>query len=326
MSIAACTNHLAHVKVHSHSSSVTRSTSSVRPRVTTSSIITWFWFALQLLAVVALQFGDDIFRGNIDPPNATEAIRHAQQVALFEQVHGLFVEPTLQLWARQVHALFGLSLYGAVLASTNVIYALGQTLIPLLFAVWLFRRHRSQFLLVRNIVGLTVLLAVIGYELYPMAPPRLTTGLTYDGHAFSFQDTVQQVIGNGKLTSVPLGYNAYSAMPSLHMATALIISGCIMLLARSLPLRLVAAVYPFVMLFTVLVDSNHYLLDGAGGALIVALATLIALVFEPNQTHLRRVRFEHPLHMSRFGYSSLPSNNTVLRSSSSRAPTGRVDP
>ncbi len=288
--MTTCSNNLAHVNVHSHFGSMKRSTSRVGPGATTSSIITWFWFVLQLLAVVALQFGDDVFRGNIDSPNATEAIRHAQQVAFFEQAHGLFVEPALQLWARQVHAFFGLPLDIAIVGSTNVIYAVGQTLVPLSFAVWLFRLHRSHFPLVRNVVGLTVVLAVIGYELYPLAPPRLTTGLTYGGHAFSFQNTVQQVIGNGRLTSVPLGYNAYSAMPSLHMATAFIISGCIMLLARSPPLRLVAAVYPFVMLFTVLVDSNHYLLDAAGGALIVALTTLIALVFEPDHAHLRRVR------------------------------------
>jgi RNA polymerase-binding transcription factor DksA len=255
-----------------------------------SSVTTWVGFVLQLLAVVALQFGDDIFRGNIYPPNVAEAMRHAQQVAAVEQAHGLFVEPALQLWARQVHAPFGFPLYGTIMAATTVLYALGQTVVPLLVAIWLFRRHRSHFPLVRNIVGLSITLAVITYELYPLAPPRLARGLMDGSHAFSFQNTMQGVIGNGKLSSVPLGYNAYSAMPSLHIATALIVSGSVLLLARDLPIRLLAAVYPFLMLFTVLVDANHYVLDAVGGVVVVLLATLMALVIEPGHAHLRRMR------------------------------------
>jgi RNA polymerase-binding transcription factor DksA len=157
-------------------------------------------------------------------------------------------------------------------------------------AIWIWRTHPSHFPLVRNIAMVSVLLGVVGYELYPLAPPRLTTGVVYHGHAFHFQNTAVQVVGSVKLNGVPVGYNAYSAMPSLHIATALIVAGCLLLLSRSLLLRVLAALYPFLMLFTVIVSANHYLLDAVGGALTVALATVLVLVLEPGHMHLARIR------------------------------------
>ena len=147
-----------------------RSSGPRKPRLDKrSSFLQWFWFALQLLAVAALQFGDDIVRGNIDPPNMQEAIRHAQEVAHLEQAHGFFVEPALQLSIRHSHALFGLLSYGLVVRMTDLVYALGQTLVPLLLALWIFVRYRSHFPLVRNITFLSTLLALVGYE----PPPHL---------------------------------------------------------------------------------------------------------------------------------------------------------
>jgi len=60
----------------------------------------WLGFAWQVTAVAALELGDDIFRGNIDPPNAAEAIQHARAVVSFEQAHGLFLEPAIQVSKR----------------------------------------------------------------------------------------------------------------------------------------------------------------------------------------------------------------------------------
>lgn len=240
----------------------------------------WLWFALQLATIAALQFGDDVFRGNIEPPNMPEAVRHARAIAHFEQAHGFFVEPGLQLWIRHAHALFGLLSYGTVVQATDVIYAVGQTLVPLIVALWIFVRFRARFPLVRNTVFLATLLALVGYEFYPTAPPRLTSGLMYNHHAFHFQDTVRHVIGDGKLNGTPIGYNAYSAVPSLHVAWALIVAASVVILARHPLLRVLAALYPFLMLFAVVASANHFLLDALAGALTALLATAVALTFE----------------------------------------------
>jgi hypothetical protein len=250
------------------------------------SLLAWIWFVLQLLAIAALELGDDIFRGNVDPPDVQQAVLHARQVVHFEQAHGFFVEPAIQLWFRHAHSLFGLLSYASVVHVSNFIYAVGQTLVPLLVATWIFLRHRSHFALVRNITLLSTLLALVGYEIFPLAPPRLTTGLIYRHHAFQFQDSMQHVIGDGKLNSIPIGYNAYSAMPSLHIAWALIVAISVIVLTHTLLVRMLAGIYPLVMLFTVVVSANHYLLDAVGSVVVVALAALIALLVERAHTFL----------------------------------------
>ena len=97
---------------------------------------------------------------------------------------------------------------------------------------------------------------------------------------------MQHVIGDGKLNGTPIGYNAYSAVPSLHIAWALIVAASIMLLARHRLVRLLAGLYPLLMLFTVVVSANHYLLDAAAGALVAVLATILALVFDAGGRYL----------------------------------------
>lgn len=252
--------------------------------------LAWLLFALQLLLIEAFELGDDIIRGNLLAPNPAEAVRHARQLVALEQSHDLFIEPAVQLWARHLHALSGLLNDDTIIRTTDLIYAAGQTLIPILLAVWIFRRHRTHWPLVRAIAFLTVSLCVLGYELYPVAPPRLTTGLLYAGQAFTFQNSTAQVIGTVKLNGIPLAYNAYSAMPSAHMAVAILVAGCVLLLTRSRLVGPLVLLYPFLMLFTVTVSGNHYLLDAAGGAVAVVLAGVIALIFEPGHRHLGCIR------------------------------------
>jgi hypothetical protein len=242
-------------------------------------------------------------------------------VVHFEQIHGFFVEPSLQLWLRHAHPLSGLISFAGVVHVTNFVYAVGQTLVPLSVAVWIFLRHRSRFALVRNVTLLSTLLALVGYELYPLAPPRLTTGLIYQHHAFRFQDTVQHVIGDGKLNGVPIAYNAYSAMPSLHMAWALILAASVILLTHTLLVRIFAGAYPLVMLFTVVVSGNHYLLDAAGAALVVALATVIMVALESTRARLQRVR----LAIGRRLFRALASGH-VTAAASPRQRSRRIRP
>jgi membrane-associated phospholipid phosphatase len=125
---------------------------------------------------------------------------------------------------------------------------------------------------VRNVFLLTNLLALLLYETYPMAPPRLTPGLTFEGQPYHFADTVfRQGPGSG------LAFNEYSAMPSLHVAWALIIAGVLLWTARPWAVRLPALLYPAVVLLATVVTGNHYLVDGLGALMVVLTATALAL-------------------------------------------------
>jgi membrane-associated phospholipid phosphatase len=261
----------------------------------------WLLFAAQAVIVVMADALNDVFRGNIQPPNAAEAVHHARQIASFEAAHGFFVEPAWQTFFRHIRSLLGIPLNWAdVVQFANSVYGFCHIFVTLLVAVWIFARHRDRFPFVRNVMLITNALAFVAYEVYPVAPPRLTSGLIFNHHVFRFQDTMQHVIGSGKLNGVPIGYNAYSAMPSVHAAWALVIGLSVIWLARNPLLRIFGALYPGVMVFTIVVTGNHYLMDAIGGALAVMVAVLIALGIE----RIRRTLSSHGkrrpgIHLSR---------------------------
>ena len=84
------------------------------------------------------------------------------------------------------------------------------------FLVWLHRRHRGRFPLVRNtLIGATAIALMI-YVLFPVAPPRLAS--------LGFVDTVTHS-AKVNLSSDLLGslYNPFAAVPSLHFGYALLV-------------------------------------------------------------------------------------------------------
>jgi hypothetical protein len=241
----------------------------------------WLVFAAQVLLVGMVETGNDIVAGNLVPPDASEAVHHARSVAAFEAGHGFFVEPAIQQFFLHSPHILGIMLsWHLVTAATDQVYAFGHIFVTLGVAAWVFVAHRRNFARLRNVMLLTTVLALVGYEIFPTAPPRLTTGLLFDGHLFHFRDTMQHIIGDGRLNGVPIAYNAFSAMPSLHVAWALISAGTLVLLARSRLLKVVAAIYPAVMVFTVVVTANHYLMDAIGASIAVVLSVVLVIGLE----------------------------------------------
>src|SRR5579871_5539139 len=159
----------------------------------------WVLFLLQILLVAMVEVGNDIIRGNFWRPNAAEALTNAHQVVAFETTHGFFIEPAAQTFFQHAHSFFGFMLtWPLVEEASDNIYAICHLAVSAGVALWVFLRHRQYFARLRNVTLLTNVLALLGYELYPMAPPRLTTGLIYNGHRFIFQDTMGHILGDGK--------------------------------------------------------------------------------------------------------------------------------
>src|SRR6266511_3003410 len=118
--------------------------------------------------------------------------------------------------------------------------------------------------LVRATLIVSTALALVGYVLYPAAPPRLA--------GLGFSDTVTSHTGLN-LSSNLLGsfYNPLAAVPSLHFGYALIVGGVLVTLARRRWLRVLGAAYPAFMLFYIVATANHFWFDAAaGGAVVVA--------------------------------------------------------
>lgn len=245
------------------------------------SLWQWSIFVFQVIVVSMVEVSDDIWRGNLSRPNARVALTNARDVASFEARHGFFVEPALQHFFEQSHHLWGFVLtWTAVTDVADDMYAFCHIFVTLAVVAWLFVDHRGRFVLVRNVVFLTNALALVGYELFPMAPPRLASGLQYAGHTVHFRDTMRHIVGTGTLNGTAIAYNPFSAMPSLHVAWALIVGACLLFVARNPLLRVLGVVYPALMIFAVVITANHFLLDAVGAAVVAGLATLLALALQ----------------------------------------------
>ena len=231
-------------------------------------------FGLQVAAVAGVDLADEAVRGLLVPQNPALAQANAMRVMDFERAHDLWLEPWLQRGLEQTHHLAGLSIgWGQVVTAVNAIYGLGHLCITLTFALWLYWFRRDLFPFVRNLFLLTNLLAVALYNLFPLAPPRLATGLRYLGRPFHFADTV---FGGGG--GVKLSFDEFAAMPSLHVAWALIVGLTVAYIARAPLARLLGLLYPLLMGTAVVVSGNHYIADGLGALAVLSVSFLIVSI------------------------------------------------
>ena len=70
--------------------------------------------------------------------------------------------------------------------------------------------------------------------------------------------------------------NEYAAMPSLHTAYALTIGTTAVLVCRSIVAKVVWALYPALVVYSIISTGNHFILDAVAGAFVAQLAFLSA--------------------------------------------------
>jgi hypothetical protein len=145
--------------------------------------------------------------------------------------------------------------------------------------VWLFVYHPSRYRSIRSVLLITNLLALLGFWLLPLAPPRMLPG---------FVDTVVQFHTWGSLASpaVANSSNQFAAMPSLHIAWALWCAFAIVTLARRQWVRVLGALYPLATCFVILGTANHYVLDALGGVATLAVGVVAQRVLSGRAAYL----------------------------------------
>ena len=133
--------------------------------------------------------------------------------------------------------------------------------------LWVYVRHHEHFKRFRNTVLLANVIGLVGYVVWPTAPPWMFT--TY------FQNGVNH--SNGVLAFFA---NPYAAMPSLHAADALIIGVFLVGICRHVWAKVVWALWPVWVWFCVLATANHFLLDVLAG-ICVAVISIFAVKNAP---------------------------------------------
>ncbi len=236
------------------------------------------------------QFGSAKVKVGDDP---VHAFHNAIHIINLEKAIGLFHEQSIQRWFvtttgtgadRVVHANW-------IVEWFNVFYGTAHFVVTPALLIWLFIRHRENFSRWRTTAMVTTVLALVGFALFPLMPPRLINApvseSVYSGENialrehvpdFGFVDTLRDVGGlwnfdSKKMDSVS---NQYAAMPSLHIGWS---TWCMLVLLRfgkRRSTKILGVLYPIVTLLVIVATANHYIIDAAGGLVIIGAGYLIA--------------------------------------------------
>jgi hypothetical protein len=193
-------------------------------------------------------------------PNWAQAFANARRVEALEQLTGIAREQSLQ---RAFLALPDL------VSALNIFYFVGHFLLTGVFFLWLYHRSRDGFRSYRDGFLAATAIALVIHYVFPTAPPRLA--------GVGLEDTLLALSGIdiGSPTSSALS-NPVAAVPSLHAAYALGVGLGLVRFARSSLVRVAGAVYPPLVVLTIVVTGNHFVLDAVAGMLVLGVGFLLA--------------------------------------------------
>ena len=217
-----------------------------------------------LIRQVALFFvaynGYQLVRGIADGRAAT-AMANGSHVIHLERSLGAFFEPGFQQ-AFLPHQW--------IIDIANWMYFNSHFAITTGFLLWLYLFRNDSFNFVRNMFMVAMGLALLGYALFPTAPPRMFPEA-------GFTDTINAFTNANQDSSfTSLLVNPYAAVPSMHIAFSLMIAVPAMTLVRTLWARALWSLYPLAVFFVIVVTANHFWFDAACGAAVACMAAVAA--------------------------------------------------
>jgi len=227
------------------------------------------------------QFGSNAIAADGVPE---QAFNNAEKVIRLERFVGLYHEETLQDWFLP---------WRAFIQFWNTWYGTAHFFVTIVVFALLFWKRPGVFPQWRNSLAFMTALAIVGFALFPLMPPRLldapcdeyggaciASELRSDpeeGASFGYVDTLAEYGGpwsfdNETMTDIS---NQYAAMPSMHIGWSMWCAVATWPLLRRRWQRVVVMLYPLITLFCIIVTANHYWIDGVGGLLAFGLGTLM---------------------------------------------------
>ena len=167
----------------------------------------WLDALRQLVLFAGAYYAYRLVRGFVDG-QATLAFENARTLVDVERAMGLFFEPGLQAWAQGEQW---------IVTGANWMYVNSHFVVTTTFLIWLYIARNYAYYYVRNMFMIAMGLALVGYLAYPTAPPRYMP-------EWGFTDTVAAFVGDAAEQSANVLYNPYAAVPSMHVAFALMIA------------------------------------------------------------------------------------------------------
>jgi hypothetical protein len=185
------------------------------------------------------------------------AEHHGRQIHSIEQWLHIDIEHGVN------HAVVGI---GWLRGFFDHYYTTFPFIVPLTILGVLYARRPADYRWARSTIGFATVLALVGFWLYPLAPPRLMPGLGFIDTVNGVQDFAKPDYGT--LTSMT---NQYAAMPSLHFGWSLWCGVIVVALAPKAWMKALGLLHPLFTVSAIVATANHWVLDAVGGAVVVSL-------------------------------------------------------
>jgi hypothetical protein len=223
-----------------------------------------YWWA-ELLFVIAFYVVYSTIR-NLHHGNAAEAFEHAKQLMSLQRDLGINHEQTVQSWALHFRPL---------IIAANYFYGSLHFIVTGGVMIYLFRRWSDDYPRWRNTLAVATGLALIGFALFPLMPPRLLPA------HYGFVDTLAKdpafwSFNSGAVSKIS---NQYAAMPSVHCAWALWCASALIPRVKHTWAKVLAGLYPVATVTAIVITANHYFLDAPAGFTALGLGYVAARLF-----------------------------------------------
>ena len=218
---------------------------------------------IRQLALFAAAYGlYEVVRGLVDDGSGYKPFGDATKIINLERVLHVFIEPSVQAWASSVHWVMDVA---------DWTYLNAHYFVTIAALVFIYLLRNDSFYFVRNMFMIAMAIALVGYAVYPTAPPRLMP-------EWGFTDSIAQFMGVPHVEDGPgkAFLNFYAAVPSMHVCFAVMIAVPMVRLVKSWPAKILWGLYPLLIVFVVIATGNHYLTDVVLGALTAGAAALLA--------------------------------------------------
>jgi hypothetical protein len=223
----------------------------------------------QLALFATAYWGYRFVRGAVDG-RVPDAFQHGRELIALERTTHTFVEPAVQSWASGKSFLIDTATW---------VYMNSQFSITLGALVFIYLFHNSAFYFVRNMFLVAMGLALVGYMIFPTAPPRFFP-------EWGFTDSVSNYTGVPQdSVAVNALFNPFAAVPSMHVAFALMLGWPLARLCRHRIARILWFTWPFVLTFVVVATGNHFVMDAVAGALVAGVSAYAAELLARARPH-----------------------------------------
>jgi hypothetical protein len=211
--------------------------------------------------------------GGTNSGGRARAEHHGHQILDIER----FLHIDIEHWAN--HAVVKV---GWLRDFLDFYYESFHFVVPLTVLGVLYWRRPVDYRWARSALGFATLLALVGFWLYPLAPPRLLPGLGVIDTVHGVQDFSKPDYGT--LTALT---NQYAAMPSLHFGWSLWCGVVIAVIAPRWWMKALGLLHPFFTVSAIVATGNHWVLDAVGGAAVVAAGFGLAYLFQGPRAALK---------------------------------------